>query len=160
MAEPNVFLSDDGLTRVRCMGSFDDACLAAASSLSGAWGAMAAVIVGAVWRPSFGETGDEPSSDQARELCAWFYRRLASSRVNLGPKPPLLLAHHHANLKFGWDTATLPTAWSRTTSGLVTVREQLRSQQVTLVVGDTADDFALATRAGTDRRTPPNSSWA
>jgi hypothetical protein len=143
--ESAVFLDDDGLTQADSLGSFDDACLAAPSSLSGAWGAMAAVIAGTVSRPSIDETGDEPSSDQARDLCAWFYGRLASSRVNLGSKPPLLLAHHHAGLKLGWDTATLPTAWSRTTSGLVTVREQPpSSRQATFVVGDTADDFALA----------------
>lgn len=52
--------------------------------------------------------------------------------------------YHHAGLVLGVDTATLPAAWERTTPGLIPVGDPFSRRRVTVVVGDTPDDFALA----------------
>ncbi|TDO34732.1 hypothetical protein EV643_12692 [Kribbella sp. VKM Ac-2527] len=138
------FLRDANLTRVESFGIGDDMCLAAPDSLTGHWGAMTAAIVGAARRPSPPGSASGPAPDQAQELASWFYGRFDRTTADLKARPPSLLAHHHDGLKLGVDTTTLPAAWSKTTTGLAAVGEALHGRRTTLVVGDTAEDFALA----------------
>ncbi|KQY63503.1 MULTISPECIES: hypothetical protein [unclassified Nocardioides] len=152
--ESSSFLDDSrNLSSTAVFGKGDSMCLAAPPGLGGAWGAWTAALVGAVAKPDLPSVaeldgsggGPEPlSPDAAAEMAGWFYSQLERPSPVVPQRLPARLVHHHAGLKLGVDTTTLSPAWSRTTPGLVSVGDNFARRRITVVVGNTADDFALA----------------
>ncbi|MCL8026463.1 hypothetical protein [Nocardioides bruguierae] len=158
----SVFRVDDGM------------CLATPSDLAGPWGAWTAALIGAVAEPDLpvletadalgltnvdaeGAMEDSPAAGlevstgsatsslkDAAEITAWFYSYLDRGSRVVDPQPPARFAHHHDGLTLAVDASTLPAAWDRTTQALVPVGDASARRRITVVVGDTADDFALA----------------
>lgn len=141
--ESNMLLEGEHLTPTTALGVPDTLCLAAPPDLDGPWGLWTAVVCGVVERPALPGSEQDLTPDEAADLVGWFYERL--DRRRRGPsKLPGRLTHHHAGLQIGADVATLPRGWDRTTSGLVSISDGSARPRATLVVGDTAEDFALA----------------
>lgn len=91
-------------------------------------------------RAPAGPAPEETSPDDAlADLCGWLYRSFAGR----GGSAPLMLAHHPRDLALGVNTSTLRSAWTRAATGLTRVHDGFSGEQATIVVGDTADDFAL-----------------
>ncbi|WP_406021849.1 hypothetical protein OH802_21400 [Nocardioides sp. NBC_00850] len=141
--ESNTFLQDPShLTPITAFNAPDEFCVAAPADLGGPWGVWAAAIAGAVERPRLPATSPTQPAD-ADELTAWFYSRVLDKRLGF-EMPPSSMVHSPSKLKLGVDMGAIPYAWTQTTRGLVTVRTRYAPEQLTLVVGDTADDFAIA----------------
>lgn len=141
--ESNMFLQDPShLTPITVFNAPDDFCVAAPADLGGPWGVWVAAVAGVVERPGLPATSPAQPAD-ADGLTAWFYSRVLDKRRGF-EKPPSSMAHSPGKLKLGVDMAVIPYAWTRTTRGLVPVRTRYAREQLTIVVGDTADDFALA----------------
>ena len=152
----------------------EDMYLATPSDLAGEWGAWSAALIGVLKEPdppalavaehaggalthagsnvddgpmvtSDGSPGLSASNPaDAAEIAGWFYSHLDRRSRVVDPRPPTRFAHHPDGLQVAVDTTTLSSAWDRTTQALVPVGDAFARRRISLVVGDTANDFALA----------------
>lgn len=119
-------------------------------SLTGALGLALAARVGSVAEPSHdGSTADKPArpthpldptvaSKEADDIVGYL-----TGPSDKGAHLPHWLAHHPAGLELGVIARDQPAAWTRTTTGLAHLVSGSRLRVRHVVVGDTADDFAL-----------------
>ena len=122
-------------------------------SLTGALGLALAARVGSVGdTPPAGPPADQPSPPPpTHHLNSTVPSRDAGDIVGYltGPadewtRLPSWLAHHPAGLELGVVATGQPAAWTRTTTGLTHLVAGSPLRRVRhIVVGDTADDFAL-----------------
>jgi len=162
------------LTAASVVGTDRGACVAAPPGLAGAWGAWTAALAGAVAEPDLPavETSDESattepsangvvdgspeaalegstasatsSPEDAADIASWFYSYLERGSRVVDPRPPDRFVHHEDGSTLAVDARSLPPAWDRTTRALVRVGDAFAHRRLTFIVGDTADDFALA----------------
>jgi hypothetical protein len=109
----------------------------------GALGVALAARCGAARRPV---QGGEPDIEevQARQLWNWLLWNDYRNADQLAPIVPEMATWDHQKISFSSDTE-FPPVFSKTRNGLVSVHNSGRLRKTAdLVLGDTADDFALA----------------
>jgi hypothetical protein len=116
-------------------GSTSDACLASPPDWGGVLGAAVAAKCGVLERPL--AATDAPIDEKTRRQAVLW---LLGARL---PFPPNQLIWYPAAAT-SVDSSNLGTAFDKTTYGLVQVRSGFDPNRLALVVGDAADDFAVA----------------
>ena len=112
-------------------------CLAAPPDLDGPLGAAVTGKIGAIERPAF--EGTEPSARDVASMIRWFVDRRAFVE-----ELPASFVHQPGQTTVSVRPEDLDWAWSARSVGLMQIAEGPLPPAVTLVVGETADDFALA----------------
>jgi hypothetical protein len=109
----------------------------------GALGVALAARCGATRRPVLGAEPDIEES-QARQLWNWLLWNDYRNGDQLAPIVPEMATWDHQKIAFTGDIE-FPPVFSKTRNGLVSVSNSARPRKpADLVLGDTADDFALA----------------
>ena len=143
--ESSTFLSDSrALTPTDVFVLPDEIRLSAPPDLGGPWGAMIAATIGATSPPLAVGAETPQTGDEALALTRWFYQRLLDpGRMELSP-PPARLVHSPTGLGLSVKPEGQRWAWTDTLMGLQRAGTAGSGRRRTVVVGDSAADFALA----------------